>query len=111
MRSTAQFALKALALVAIVGAIPTILAHGHGDEGATDMDMDMNMDMDMDMSKEDPKPDPESYPPTYFSHPEHVVEIYTHIALMVVGWVIMLPLGMTISAIPGQVHNDSNRSF
>ncbi|KAF3059999.1 putative membrane protein C3B8.06 [Daldinia childiae] len=56
MRSTAQFALKALALVAIVGAIPTILAHGHDDEGATDMDMDMNMDM----SKEDPKPDPES---------------------------------------------------
>lgn len=101
MRSTAQFALKALALVAIVGAIPTILAHGHGDEGA----------IDMDMSKEDPKPDPESYPPTYFSHPEHVVEIYTHIALMVVGWVIMLPLGMTISAISGQVHNDSNCSF
>ncbi|KAI1646900.1 uncharacterized protein F4817DRAFT_118827 [Daldinia loculata] len=87
MRSTAQFALKALALVAIVGAIPTILAHGHGDEGA----------IDMDMSKEDPKPDPESYPPTYFSHPEHVVEIYTHIALMVVGWVIMLPLAVMFS--------------
>ncbi|KAI0850239.1 hypothetical protein F5Y00DRAFT_252327 [Daldinia vernicosa] len=93
MKSTAQSALKALALVAIAGAIPTILAHGHGDEGATDMDMDMSMDM----SKEDPKPDPESYTPTYFSHPEHVVEIYAHIALMVVGWVIMLPLAVMFS--------------
>ncbi|KAI1483768.1 hypothetical protein F4774DRAFT_103452 [Daldinia eschscholtzii] len=93
MRSTTQAALKALALVAIAGAIPTILAHGHGDEGAMDMDMDMNMDM----SKEEPKPDPESYPPTYFSHTEHVVEIYAHIALMVISWVVMLPIAVMFS--------------
>ncbi|KAK6953385.1 hypothetical protein Daesc_005688 [Daldinia eschscholtzii] len=91
MRTTTQAALKALALIAIAGAIPTILAHGHGDEGATDMDMNM------DMSKEEPKPDPESYPPTYFSHPEHVVEIYAHIALMVISWVVMLPIAVMFS--------------
>ncbi|KAI8959512.1 hypothetical protein F5Y11DRAFT_350425 [Daldinia sp. FL1419] len=91
MRSTTQFTLKALALVAIAGAIPTILAHGHGDEGATDMDMSM------DMNKEEPKPDPESYPPTYFSHPEHVTEIYAHIALMVISWVVMLPIAVMFS--------------
>lgn len=87
MRSTAQSALQLLALVAIAGAFPAVLAHGHDDEGA------MDMDMDMDMTKEEPKPDPDSYPPTYFSHPEHVVEIYAHIALMVVSWIIMLPIG------------------
>ncbi|KAG4222777.1 hypothetical protein PC116_g28750, partial [Phytophthora cactorum] len=91
MRTTTQAALKALALIAVAGAIPTILAHGHGDEGATDMDMNM------DMSKEEPKPDPESYPPTYFSHPEHVVEIYAHIALMVISWVVMLPIAVMFS--------------
>ncbi|KAI2471155.1 hypothetical protein F4781DRAFT_143667 [Annulohypoxylon bovei var. microspora] len=85
MRSTAQFALKLLALVAVAGALPAALAHGNDDEGA------------MDMAKEDPKPDPNSYPPTYFSHTEHVAEIYAHIALMVVSWVIMLPIAVMFS--------------
>ncbi|OTA65948.1 hypothetical protein K449DRAFT_431410 [Hypoxylon sp. EC38] len=89
MRSTAQSALKLLALVAVAGALPAVLAHGHDDGGS--------MDMDMDMSKEEPKPDPDSYPPTYFSHPEHVVEIYAHIALMVISWVIMLPIAVMFS--------------
>ncbi|KAI1371910.1 hypothetical protein F4677DRAFT_280105 [Hypoxylon crocopeplum] len=93
MKSTAQTALKLLALVAIAGALPAVLAHGGDDEGA----MDMGADMDMDMSKDEPKPDPDSYPPTYFSHSEHVVEIYAHIALMVIGWVIMLPIAVMFS--------------
>ncbi|KAI0836814.1 hypothetical protein F5Y06DRAFT_95117 [Hypoxylon sp. FL0890] len=91
MRSTAQSMLKLLALVAVAGALPAVLAHGHDDEGA------MDMDMDMDMSKEEPQPDPDSYPPTYFAHPEHVVEIYAHIALMVISWVIMLPIAVMFS--------------
>ncbi|KAL7619961.1 hypothetical protein AAE478_010508 [Parahypoxylon ruwenzoriense] len=91
MRSTAHSALKLLALVALVGALPAVLAHGHDDEGAT------NMDTDMDVSKEDPKPDPDSYPPTYFSHTEHVAEIYAHIALMVISWIIMLPTAVMFS--------------
>ncbi|OTA99941.1 hypothetical protein M426DRAFT_66821 [Hypoxylon sp. CI-4A] len=91
MRSTAQSALKLLALVAVAGALPAVLAHGD-DEGAT------NMDMDMDMSKEEPPtPEPTYYPPTYFSHPEHVTEIYAHIALMVVSWIVMLPIAVMFS--------------
>lgn len=86
MRSTTESALKLLALVAVAGALPAVFAHG-GSEGT------MDMDTDMDMSQEESKPDPDSYAPTYFSHPEHVVEIYAHIALMVISWVIMLPLG------------------
>ncbi|KAI1090578.1 hypothetical protein F5B19DRAFT_484460 [Rostrohypoxylon terebratum] len=89
MRSTAQSALKLLALVAVAGALPTVLAHGNEDQGA--------MDMGMDMSKEEPKPDPDSYPPTYFAHTEHVAEIYAHIALMVISWVIMLPIAVMFS--------------
>lgn len=33
------------------------------------------------------------YPPTYFSHGEHVAVIYSHIALMVLAWVFVLPVG------------------
>lgn len=90
MRSTTESALKLLALVAVAGALPAVFAHG-GSEGA------MDMDTDMDMSQEESKPDPDSYAPTYFSHPEHVVEIYAHIALMVISWVIMLPLAVMFS--------------
>lgn len=92
MRSTAQSALKLLALVAVAGALPAVLAHGNEDEGA--------MDTGMDMSTEEPKPDPDSYPPTYFAHTEHVAEIYAHIALMVISWVIVLPIGMRAVSAP-----------
>ncbi|KAI1099847.1 hypothetical protein F4804DRAFT_320724 [Jackrogersella minutella] len=89
MRSTAQSTLKLLALVAVAAALPAVLAHGNDGEGA--------MDMDMDMSNEEPKPDPDSYPPTYFSHTEHVPEIYAHIALMVISWIILLPIAVMFS--------------
>ncbi|KAI0165072.1 hypothetical protein GGR52DRAFT_93485 [Hypoxylon sp. FL1284] len=95
MRSATRSALQLLALVAVAGALPAVLAHG--DEGATDMDKDMNMNMNMNMTKADPKPDPDSYPPNYFAHPEHVVEIYAHIVLMAIGWVFMLPLAVLFS--------------
>ncbi|KAI1760919.1 hypothetical protein GGR53DRAFT_57784 [Hypoxylon sp. FL1150] len=90
MRSTTQSALKLLTLVAAAGALPAVFAHG-SDEGA------MDMDADMDMGQEGPNRDADSYPSTYFSHPEHVVEIYAHIALMVISWVIMLPLAVMFS--------------
>ncbi|KAI1435864.1 hypothetical protein GGR50DRAFT_686796 [Xylaria sp. CBS 124048] len=50
-----------------------------------------------DMPAEDPKPDPSSFPPTYFAHPEHVGAIYAHIAIMVIGWVFMLPTAVMLS--------------
>ncbi|KAI1749043.1 hypothetical protein F4782DRAFT_542448 [Xylaria castorea] len=94
MRSTTTKALRLLALLAIASALPTVFAHG--DEEA------MNMGDDSDMSShgmggEDPKPDADSYPPTYFAHPEHVTAIYAHIGIMVVGWVFMLPTAVMLS--------------
>ncbi|KAH9904573.1 hypothetical protein F4778DRAFT_770469 [Xylariomycetidae sp. FL2044] len=51
----------------------------------------------MDMGTEEPKPDEDSYPPTYFSHPEHQAVIYAHIALMVIGWIFVLPTAVMFS--------------
>jgi hypothetical protein len=81
MRSATRSALTLLAAAAILSALPAVLAHG--DE---DMDMDMG-------TTEEPKPDPESYAPTYFSHPEHRGVLYAHISFMVIGWIVMLPIG------------------
>ncbi|KAI1635793.1 hypothetical protein F4809DRAFT_650972 [Biscogniauxia mediterranea] len=57
----------------------------------------MDMDGGMDMTVEEPKPDPDSYPPTYFSHPEHAGVMYAHIASMVISWVFILPIAVMFS--------------
>ncbi|TPX09580.1 uncharacterized protein E0L32_009181 [Thyridium curvatum] len=87
MRSTTRSALLLLAGAAALELVPTVLAHG----------MDMDMGGEMDMSQEEPKPDPESYAPNYFAHPEHKAAIYAHIALMIIGWVFMLPVSVMFS--------------
>ncbi|CAJ2508820.1 Uu.00g138460.m01.CDS01 [Anthostomella pinea] len=87
MRSTTSYALELLTLATILGSLPAVLGHGHDDDGG----------MDMDMGAEEPKLDPDSYPPTYFTHPEYATLIYAHIALMVIGWVIMLPTAVMLS--------------
>lgn len=81
MRLVARSALYLLAAAAVLGFVPTALAHG--DE----------MDMDMGHGAEPPKPGPDSYPPTYFAHPEYTGVIYAHICLMAVAWVVVLPIG------------------
>ncbi|KAI0097450.1 hypothetical protein GGR51DRAFT_578114 [Nemania sp. FL0031] len=97
MPSITRKIFRSLALLAVVGALPLVLAHG--DEDA--MDMGNNEDMGMGdhgaMAGEDPKPDADSYPPTYFAHPEHVTAIYAHIGIMVIGWVFMLPTAVMLS--------------
>ncbi|KAK6069610.1 integral membrane protein [Seiridium cupressi] len=93
MRSATRSALSLLAAAAILSALPVVLAHGHDDAAAADADMDM----DMDMGADKPQPDPDSYLPTYFTHPEHRGLIYAHVALMVLGWVVMLPIGVMFS--------------
>ncbi|KAL1852065.1 hypothetical protein VTK73DRAFT_9311 [Phialemonium thermophilum] len=72
----------ALAGAAALALLPVVVAHGD--------------DMGMDMEADQPGPD-DSYPPTYFSHPEHQLAIYTHIALMVVAWVFILPPTVMLS--------------
>lgn len=37
--------------------------------------------------------DDTNHPPSYFSHPEHAGVMLTHIALMTLAWVIVLPAG------------------
>ncbi|KAI1122031.1 hypothetical protein F5Y10DRAFT_287579 [Nemania abortiva] len=97
MPLTTRKIFRSLALLAIVGALPLVFAHG--DEDAMDMgnNEDMNMGDHGGMAGEDPKPDPDSYPPTYFAHPEHVTAIYAHIGIMVIGWVFMLPTAVMLS--------------
>lgn len=84
MGPTTRSAFYFLAGVALLGLVPAALAHGddHGD-----MDMDMGGS-----AASEPQPESE-YPPTYFSHPEYTGAIMTHIALMVIGWVFVLPVG------------------
>jgi len=75
--------LTAFASVAVLGLlVPAALAHGD-EKGHGGMEM-----------TEADKPLPEDqYPPTYFAHPDHKAAIYAHIALMVLAWVFMLPVG------------------
>jgi hypothetical protein len=77
MQSIASSLLPLVASFAALGLVPAALAHGD----------------DMDMSQpETPGPAPE-YAPTYFGHPEHRGVIYAHIAIMVLAWVCMMPVG------------------
>lgn len=106
MKSTAESALKLLALAAIVAALPAVLAHGGGhDDGGAGMDMDMGGDADMNMdmggaaaaaaaaASEALKPESDPSQLSYFAYTEHTTAIYAHIALMVVSWVVLLPIG------------------
>lgn len=87
MRLTTSVA-SVLASVAALGLVPAAFAHGG------DMEMGIGVDhpADMNMTTDAPWSEP-SYPPTYFAHGDHKAAIYSHIALMVVGWVFVLPAG------------------
>lgn len=81
--TTTTTALSLLATAAILGALPAVLAHGDdGGEGMAAPQEDQKLD---------------SYPPTYFSHPEHRGVMYAHIVLMVLGWVFVLPIAVMFS--------------
>ncbi len=71
----------ALASVAVLGLVPTALAHGD--------------DMNMEKSEADMPLPEDQYPPTYFALADHRGAIYAHIGLMVLAWVFMLPTGKT----------------
>lgn len=86
MRSFTTSALSVLASVAVLGLVPAAFAHGD-DEG-----MDMGMNMGANGTLDQPRPEGE-YPPTYFALGEHTAAIYGHIALMVIAWVFVLPIG------------------
>lgn len=73
--------------------LPVVGAHGD------DMDMDMNMDAN---AAPDPHSSDHHIPvsassweirPSYCSHSGHASLMYGHIALMILSWVIVLPVG------------------
>jgi hypothetical protein len=79
MKAIATFILRVIASAAVLGLVPTVLAHGD--------------DMKIEQGEAD-KPRPaDEYPPTYFAHPEHRTAVYAHVGLMVLGWVFVLPIG------------------
>lgn len=72
----------------LLALLPVVFAHGDGDS------MDMKMDMGMGhVSNTTQPPKDQDYPNTYFAHTDHSGVIYTHIALMILSWVFLLPIG------------------
>lgn len=90
MKSLAPSALSVLASVAVLGLLPAALAHG-------DEDMKMDMAMGANGTADQPLPE-EEYPLTYFALGEYTGAIYGHIALMVIAWVFILPVGKGLPA-------------
>lgn len=75
------------------------MAVAHGDSESMDS-MKMGMGMAHGSNTTQP-PKNNDYPDTYFAHTEHSGVIYTHIALMVLSWVFILPVGkFHISPLP-----------
>ncbi|RYP73435.1 hypothetical protein DL771_003607 [Monosporascus sp. 5C6A] len=98
MRSMTKSVFQFLALAAIVAALPTVLAHGgHDDGGATEMDMGGDMKTGAGEADGAAKPETDPSKLTYFTYPEHNMAIYAHIALMILGWVVVLPMAVMFS--------------
>lgn len=75
-------------------------AVAHGDDEHTDMNMDMSMDM---TSEAAATPAPTAHansegPMSYFAYGKHSGAIMAHIALMMLGWCIVLPAGKLVRA-------------
>jgi len=86
MKALTARLLTVVASAAVLGLVPTALAHGD------------NMNME---KGEADKPLPEDqYPPTYFALDDHQATIYGHIGLMVLAWVFILPTGKFEGLVP-----------
>jgi hypothetical protein len=73
----------------------------HGDDEHSDMDMGMSMDMSSGTAA---TPSPTAHPNSegpmsYFAYGKHSGAIMAHIALMMLGWCIVLPAGKSHSRI------------
>lgn len=73
----------------LFGLLPLVQAHG---------------DDNMDMGADAPAPAPiEAVPQSYFRYEEHSRTMLAHIALMVIGWAFVLPVGKSESIEMGDV--------
>lgn len=87
MRSITRSAFRVASATALLGLLlPVVLAHGEDDN------MSMDMGEGVAMAADEPSSDIE-YPPTYFALAEHRGVLVAHIALMILAWVVVLPLG------------------
>lgn len=82
--SRAAFA-AAWLLVSAANALP------HGDDDSMDMDSDMNMDSHG--GQDQPSEASQNAPMSYFAYGKHSGTIIAHIALMVLAWCFVLPIG------------------
>lgn len=83
MRPLIISAARLLVATAVLAALPAALAHGDDD----------HMDMSIDVAEQEPQQVSDAAGLTYFRLPEHTGAIYGHIALMLVAWIVVLPIG------------------
>lgn len=76
-------AARLLVAAAVLAALPAALAHGDDD----------HMDMSMGVAEPEPQQVSDAASLTYFRLSEHTGAIYGHIALMLLAWIVVLPLG------------------
>jgi hypothetical protein len=79
----------AAAAVLLLGALPSVAAHGDGHAQTNVPAMGA---------------EPQDVIPTYFRHPDHAGWMYAHLALMVVGWVLVLPPAVMLSVARSRYH-------
>lgn len=89
---------NASAALVVLSLLPAaVLAHGE-DHDDTAMGSAMNMGGDHGHAAASDKPGPEdAYPDTYFALADHAGVMYAHIALMILAWIFVLPVGQSIS--------------
>jgi hypothetical protein len=80
------------AAVLLLGVLPLVTAHGGG-HAQTEQDNRHVMN-----------PEPQDVTPTYFRHPDYAAWMYAHLALMIVGWVVVLPPALMLSVARSRYH-------
>ncbi|ORY12014.1 hypothetical protein BCR34DRAFT_537515 [Clohesyomyces aquaticus] len=83
------YLLSLAAAALLLEAVPLVIAHGDDNDGGY-----------MDMGAHDaPRPHvhDNGSPQSYWSYPEHLGLLYMHVALEVIAWVVILPIGVMLS--------------
>lgn len=76
----------------LLGALPLIAAHG---------DDHMQMEYENELAATG---NTAEAPPNYFRHPDYAGWMYAHIALMILGWVVVLPPALMLSVARSRYH-------
>lgn len=95
MRPKTSRVVWAATLTLVLASLATALPHG--DDESMDMGMHMDMNMHTDTSVSHPTATAMTVtsegPMSYFAYSKHSGAIMAHIALMVLGWCFVLPVG------------------